>query len=210
VIKVAEKLIKTVHGRQMLIAIAEVVFAKLAGAIALGLEQLSDGGIFRFKASFGARQPHLAETGAEDALTGDESRTTSGAALFGVVVDEATTLLGYAVNVGGLIAHQAIAVATQVALTDIVTPEDENVGFSVWHGKQEDEYACLKDGLPAAHRWKAMHFFTPKHSDENLFAQMQILAQKQRINARSESARLIAIQHISGLKTALPSQKWNR
>jgi hypothetical protein len=167
------------HGRQMLIAIAEVVFAKLAGAIALGLEQLSDGGIFRFKASFSARQPHLAETGAEDALTGDESRTTSGAALFGVVVDEATTLLGYAVNVGGLIAHQAIAVATQIALTDVVTPEDENVGFSVWHGKKEDEYACLKDGLPTAHHWKAMHFFTPKHSGQNLFAQMQILAQKQ-------------------------------
>jgi hypothetical protein len=31
----------------MLIAIAEVVFAKLAGSIALGLEQFSDGGIFR-------------------------------------------------------------------------------------------------------------------------------------------------------------------
>ena len=175
-IEVAEKLIKTVHGRQMLIAIAEVVFTKLAGAITLGLEQFSNGGIFRFKASFGARQPHLAKTGAEDALAGDERRTTSGAALFGVVMDEATTLLGYAVNVGGLIAHQAIAVAAQIALADVVTPEDENVGFSVWHGKGRDDYACLKDGMPAAHRKKAMHFFTPKYLGQNLFAQMQILA----------------------------------
>ena len=147
----------------MLIAIAEVVFAKLAGAIALGLEQFSNGGIFRFKASFGARQPHLAKTGAEDALAGDERRTTSGAALFGVVMDEATTLLGYAVNVGGLIAHQAIAVAAQIALADVVTPEDENVGFSVWHGKERDEYACSKDGMLTAHRKEAMHFFTPKY-----------------------------------------------
>jgi len=198
------------HGRQMLIAIAEVVFAKLSSSIALGLEQLSDGGIFRFKAGFSARQPHLAETGAEDALAGDEGRTTSGAALFGVVVDEATTLLGYAVNIGGLIAHQAIAVATQIALADVVTPEDENVGFSVWHGKQEDEYACLKDRMAAEHRKKAMHFFTPKYSGRNLFAQMQILAQMQRMNVWSESARSIASQLISGLKTPLPAQKWNR
>ena len=170
VIEVAKKLVKTMHGRQMLIAIAEVVFTKLAGAIALGLEQFSNGGIFCLKASFGARQPHLAETGAEDALAGNEGSTTSGAALFGVVVNEATTLLSHTVNVGGLIAHQAIAVAAQIALADVVTPEDENVGFSVWHGKGRDEYAYLKDGMAAAHRKKAMHFFTPKYLGRNLFA----------------------------------------
>ena len=91
-------------------------------------------------------------------------------------MNEATTLLSYAVNIWGLIAHQAIAVAAQIALADVVTPEDENVGFSVWHGKGRDEYACSKDGMLAAHRKKAMHFFTPKYLGQNLFAQMQILA----------------------------------
>jgi hypothetical protein len=42
-------------------------------------------------------------------------------------------LLGDSVDVGGLIAHQAIAVAAQVALADVVAPEDEDVGLAVGH-----------------------------------------------------------------------------
>jgi len=62
----------------------------------------------------------------------------------------------------------------------------------------------------AAHRKKAMHFFTPKYLGQNLFAQMQILAQMQRLNAMGKSASQIANQDISGLKTPLPAQEWNR
>ena len=40
VIKIAEELVETVHGRQELIAIAEMVLAELSSRVAEGLEQL--------------------------------------------------------------------------------------------------------------------------------------------------------------------------
>ena len=58
-IEVAEKLIKAVIGGQMLIAIAQMVLAKLAGGITSGLEQTGDGGIFHLHSFLGTRQPNL-------------------------------------------------------------------------------------------------------------------------------------------------------
>jgi hypothetical protein len=48
-------------------------------------------------------------------------------------MNEAAAFLGDSVDVGGLIAHQAIAVAAQVALADVVAPENEDVGMTIWH-----------------------------------------------------------------------------
>ena len=134
VIKVAEKFIKALVRGQVLIPVAEMVLAELAGAVAQGLEQAGDGGIFGAVAELGPGQPHLAEAGAEHALTGDKGRPTGGAALLGVIVDELAALLGDPVDVGRLIPHQSIAVAAEVALADVVAPEDEDVGFAVGHG----------------------------------------------------------------------------
>ncbi len=111
-----------------------MVLAELAGAVAEGLEQAGDGGIFGAVAELGPGQPHLAEAGAEHALTGDKGRPTGGAALLGIIVDELAALLGDPVDVRGLIPHQPIAVTTEVALADVVAPEDEDVGFAVGHG----------------------------------------------------------------------------
>ena len=68
VIQVAEELIEAVHRRQMLILVAEVVLAELAGAVAEGLEQAGDGRILRPIAERGTRHAHLAEAGAKHVL----------------------------------------------------------------------------------------------------------------------------------------------
>ena len=76
------------HRRQVLVLVAEVVLAELAGGVAKGLEQLGNGRIFLLDADVGAGQPDLGEPGANGVLTGDEGRAAGGAALLAVVVGE--------------------------------------------------------------------------------------------------------------------------
>jgi len=52
VVKIAKEFVEAVHGRQKFVAVTEMIFAELAGRIALRLEQVGDGGI-------GSRQPFL-------------------------------------------------------------------------------------------------------------------------------------------------------
>ena len=49
--------------------------------------------------------------------------------LLAVGVGEQHAFLGEPVDVGRLIAHQAVRIAAQVRLTDIIAPDDEDVGF---------------------------------------------------------------------------------
>ena len=49
--------------------------------------------------------------------------------LLAVVVEEADALLGDAVDVGRLVAHQAVAVGADVADADVVAEDDEDVGL---------------------------------------------------------------------------------
>ena len=51
-IEVAEKFVEAVHRRQVLVAVAEVVLADLAGRVAERLEQFGDGRIFAAEARF--------------------------------------------------------------------------------------------------------------------------------------------------------------
>ena len=165
VIKVAEELIEALVGGQVLIPIAEMVLAELAGAVAEGLEQAGDGGIFGAVAELGPGQPHLGEPGAEHALTGDEGSTAGGAALLGVIVDELATLLGDPVDVRGLIPHQPIAVTTEVALADVVAPEDEDVGFAVGHGLWMAHLCMLAKAAGSGHSESAaMPQWIPRRS----------------------------------------------
>jgi hypothetical protein len=52
-----------------------------------------------------------------------------GAALLAVVVGEANALGRDPVDVRSPVAHEAFAVATQVADPDVVTPDDQDVGI---------------------------------------------------------------------------------
>src|SRR5271165_3927420 len=65
--KSLEELVETVHRRQELVLVAEMVLAELAGGVAQRPQQLGDGGILRPQAQVRARKPYLAQAGAKDA-----------------------------------------------------------------------------------------------------------------------------------------------
>jgi hypothetical protein len=73
VVEVAEELVEAVHGRQELVAVAQVVLAELAGGVASGLSASA-------MVMSSARRPRLApaadlgEPGAQGRLAGDEGR----------------------------------------------------------------------------------------------------------------------------------------
>ena len=123
----------------------------MAGAVALGLEQGGDGGVFASEAELGSGQAHLAETGAIHALAGDEGGAASGAALLGVIVNELGTFFGDPVDVGRFVAHQAVAITAQIALADVIAPEDQNVGLAVGHGETSAQTLTLCMGITVVH-----------------------------------------------------------
>ena len=110
VIEVAIELVEAVGGGQVLVLIAEVVLAKLAGGVAQRLEQLGDGGVLGLQANVRAGHAHLGQAGAVGVLPGEEGGAASGAALLTVGVGKAHPFVGDAVNVGRAIAHQAVTV----------------------------------------------------------------------------------------------------
>ena len=116
-------------GRQVVIAVAKVVFSKLAGDIALSLEQLGDRYVAGLQTFLGTRQAHLQQAGAEAALAGDKTRASGRAALLAIPVGEEGSGLGDGINVWRLVAHHALVVGTDVPIADVVTPEDQDIGL---------------------------------------------------------------------------------
>ena len=68
VIEVAEELIEAMHRRQVLVAIAEMVLAELAGRVTEALEHLRDGHVFGLDAQGGARHADLGQARADRLL----------------------------------------------------------------------------------------------------------------------------------------------
>ena len=56
VVEVSEKLVEAVHGRQVFVAVAQVVLAELAGRVAQRLEQLGDRRVFFLQSDGRARE----------------------------------------------------------------------------------------------------------------------------------------------------------
>ena len=129
VVEVAEELVEPVHRRQVLVAVAEVVLAELAGHVAVVLQQVGDGRVLRPQAEFGARQADLQQPGAERVLARDEGRPAGRAALLPVAVGEERPFGRDAVDVRRAAAHHAAVIAGEVPDADVVTPDDEDVGF---------------------------------------------------------------------------------
>ena len=147
VIEIAEELVEAVQRRQKLVLVAEMVLAELAGGVAERLEQLGDGRILGAETEIGARQPDLRQPGAKHALAGDEGRAARGAALLAVIIGEDHAFVGDAVDVRRAIAHQALGVGADIALADIVAPDDEDVRLLVLRhgrdcGEHGDEECC--------------------------------------------------------------------
>lgn len=129
VVEVAEKLIKPVIGRQHVITIAQVVFAKLAGDVTLSFKQHSDRRILFFYSLRSTGKTDFGKAGANGRLARDEGGASRGAGLLPIPVGEESSLLGDAVDVGCFVAHHAHVVGADVELTDVVTPDDQNVGL---------------------------------------------------------------------------------
>src|SRR5262245_54716273 len=127
VVEVAEELIEAVHRGQVLVAVAEMVLAELAGGVSERLQQLRDGRILGPHAERGPRQTDLGEARAKHALAHDEGRAARRAALLGVVVGEQQALCGDPIDVRRPVAHQALGKDAQVRLADVVAPDDQDV-----------------------------------------------------------------------------------
>ena len=127
-IEVAEELIEAMHGRQVLVAVAEVVLAVLERHVALVLQQVGNGRVLFLKAERRARQADLEQSGTERRLAGDERGAPGGAGLLAVVVGEQRALAGDAIDVGRLVAHHALVVGAEVPVADVVAENDQDVG----------------------------------------------------------------------------------
>ena len=79
VVKIAEELVESMVGRQMLVLVTEVVLAELTGGVSARLEQTGDCRIFRLKPKFCAWQSNLGQSSAINALAGDIGRSPCGA-----------------------------------------------------------------------------------------------------------------------------------
>jgi hypothetical protein len=129
VIKIAEELVEAVHGRQVFIAVAEVVLAELPGCVAQGLKRLSNRDVARLKADRRAGNADLREARALGRLSGDEGRPARRAAVLRVIVGEHHALMGDAVDVRRLVADQPKRIGADVRLPDVVAEDDEDIGL---------------------------------------------------------------------------------
>ena len=168
VVQVAEELVEAVHGGQVLVAVAEVVLAELAGGVALRLERGRDRRILRLQAQRRPGQTHLGQAGAVRVLAGDERRPSGGATLLRVIVGEQHPFSSDAVDVGGPVSHHPVAVATEVALPDVVAPDDQDVRFIAhwlaFRGRSPDASApgpADTGAYPAPHRDPRPRFALP-------------------------------------------------
>ena len=126
-IEVAVKLFKAVVGGQVLVQIAQMVFTKLPGGIALFLQDFCQGQIFRAEAEVNPRQAHLGQACAGRTLASDEGGPSSGTAILGVGIGEQDALVGNTVDVGGAVAHHAPVIGADVEPTDVIPHDHQNI-----------------------------------------------------------------------------------
>ena len=128
VVEVTEELVEPVHRGQVLVAVAEVVLAELAGRVALPPQQGRQRRVLVREPLRRTRQSHLGEARADRRLPGDESRPARRAALLGVGVGEDGALAGEPVDVGRPITHHPAVVGADVPVADVIAEHDEDVG----------------------------------------------------------------------------------
>ena len=136
-IEIAEELVEAVHGRQRLVAVADMVLAELPCGVAEVLEQAADRGIELAHAHRRAGKADLGKAAANAVLPGQERRAARGARLLAVIVQELDPLATDAVDVRRLVTHQAVRVGADIGDADIVTPDDKDIGLAArWTGRR--------------------------------------------------------------------------
>lgn len=114
---------------RLLVTVAQMIFPELPARIAVGFEERRQRGHLISYPVGGSRHPDGKQAGAERMLPQDESRPSGGTALLGVPVGEKRAFLGHGIDVGCLVAHHSLVVGADVPITDVVSPNDEDVGF---------------------------------------------------------------------------------
>ena len=149
-VEIAEELVEAVHGRQRLVAVADMVLAELPGGVAEILEQAADRGIELAHAHRRAGEAHLGQAGANAVLAGQERRAAGGARLLAVIVLELEALAGDAIDARGLVAHQAVRVGADIGDADIVAPDDEDVRLAAGRSGRRGRAAGAAAGAAGA------------------------------------------------------------
>jgi hypothetical protein len=85
------------------------------------------------KPESGAGHSNFGQAGAERVLAGDEGGASGGAALLAVVIGEASTFVGDAVDVWSVVPHLTSAIETDVPPADVITPQDQDIGLLCSH-----------------------------------------------------------------------------
>ena len=111
----------------MLITIAQMVLAELAGGVAHRLQQHGNGGVFRAHAFRRTGQAHLGKARTQGALAGDEGGTAGGAGIFTIGIGEDRAFFGDTVNIGRAIAHHAHVVGRDIGPADIIAENHQNI-----------------------------------------------------------------------------------
>src|SRR5690606_9193446 len=114
VVEVAEELVEPMAARQVLVAVTEVVLAKLTRRVAKRLEELGDGRILVLKPQPRARHTDLGQARAEPGLPRDKGRTSRRAALLTVCIREAHPFCSDSVDVGRAISHHPAAITGKI------------------------------------------------------------------------------------------------
>ena len=128
-IEVAEELIEAVHRGQVLVTVTLVVLAELTCGVAEALQHGCHGHVSLLPTFLGSGHAYLGHAGTDRNLAIDEGCASGSAGLLAVVVGKPHTLPDDAIDVGCCVAHHATVIVANVPGSDVVTPDDENVGF---------------------------------------------------------------------------------
>ncbi len=118
---------------QKLVLVSQVILAELPGRIALSYQQLSNGWLLFIETQIGAGHSYFTQACAEHTLSRDKCGAACGTALLSVVISKVNAFIGNAVNVGSFVTHQTFRVSAGagIGLTDVVAPNDNDVGFLI-------------------------------------------------------------------------------
>ena len=128
VVQISEELIEAVHGREILVQVAEMVLAELPGGIALCLQSGGERHGLCRDANVGPRLADGRQPRADRQLAGNEVRPARRAACFGVIVGEHHAFRSQLVEVRRLPRHDSAMVCADVEPADIVAHDDKDVG----------------------------------------------------------------------------------
>src|SRR5262249_38507035 len=114
---------------EKLVLVAKVVLSKLAGRVALRLEQFRDGRILRAEPNIRAGQTYFGQACSDWRLSRDEGCAARGATLLAIPARKHCAFLADPIDIRRPISHIAAVIDARVIPPNIVAENDEDVGF---------------------------------------------------------------------------------